>query len=46
MEQIRIIKEMREADAGRGRTGKFIRPRFMVWENVPYALKHIRDIMK
>jgi len=34
MEQIRIIKEMREADAGRGRTGKFIRPRFMVWENV------------
>ena len=37
MEQIRIIKEMREADAGRGRTGKFIRPRFMVWENVPGA---------
>lgn len=45
MEQIRIIKEMREADAGRGRTGKFIRPRFMVWENVPYALKHINDVM-
>lgn len=37
MEQIRIIKEMREADAGRGRTGKLIRPRFMVWENVPGA---------
>lgn len=37
MEQIRIIKEMREADAGRGRTGKFIRPRFMVWENVQGA---------
>ena len=37
MKQIRIIKEMREADAGRGRTGKFIRPRFMVWENVPGA---------
>ena len=37
MEQIRIIKEMREADAGRGRTGEFIRPRFMVWENVPGA---------
>ncbi len=37
MEQIRIIKEMREADAGRCRTGKFIRPRFMVWENVPGA---------
>ena len=37
MEQIRIIREMRDADAGRGRTGKFIRPRFMVWENVPGA---------
>ena len=35
MEQIRIIKEMRGADAGRGRTGRFIRPRFMVWEQVP-----------
>ena len=37
MKQIRIIKEMREADVRRGRTGKFIRPRFMVWENVPGA---------
>lgn len=37
MEQIRIIKEMREADARTGRTGQFIRPRFMVWENVPGA---------
>lgn len=37
MEQIRLIKEMREADAKRGRTGKEIRPRFMVWENVPGA---------
>lgn len=37
MEQIRIIKEMREADVRRGHTGKFIRPRFMVWENVPGA---------
>lgn len=37
MEQIRIIKEMREADVRGGRTGKFIRPRFMVWENVPGA---------
>ena len=37
MEQIRIIKEMREADVRRGRAGKFIRPRFMVWENVPGA---------
>ena len=46
MEQIRIIKEMREADAGRGRTGKFIRPRFMVWENVPYVLQRINDVMR
>ena len=37
MEQIRVIKEMREADVQRGSTGKFIRPRFMVWENVPGA---------
>lgn len=37
MEQIRIIKEMRAADEARGRTAKFIRPRFMVWENVPGA---------
>jgi len=36
MEQIRIIKEMREADAKR--TTEFVRPRFMVWENVPGAL--------
>ena len=34
MEQIRMIKELRNADIRRGRTGKFIRPRFMVWENV------------
>ena len=38
MEQIRIIKEMREKDGCNGRTGEFIRPRFMVWENVPGAL--------
>ena len=37
MEQIRIIKEMRKADELRGRTGIFIRPRYMVWENVPGA---------
>lgn len=35
MEQIRIIKEMRDKDAKAGRTGADIRPRFMVWENVP-----------
>lgn len=38
MEQMRIIKEMREADEQRGRTDEFIRPRYMVWENVPGAL--------
>ena len=37
MEQIRIIKEMRDKDAKSGRTGTDIRPRFMVWENVPGA---------
>jgi len=38
MEQIRIVKEMREADVRSGRTNEHIRPRFMVWENVPGAL--------
>ncbi len=38
MEQIRIIKEMRKNDENRGRTAEFIRPRYMVWENVPGAL--------
>lgn len=33
-EQIRIVKEMRESDRAAGRTGKQIRPRYMVWENV------------
>lgn len=37
MEQIRIIKEMRHRDEQRGRTGESIRPRYMVWENVPGA---------
>lgn len=37
MEQIRVVKEMREEDRKRGRTGNAIRPRFMVWENVPGA---------
>lgn len=36
-QQIRIVKEMRNSDIKRGRTGKDIRPRFMVWENVPGA---------
>lgn len=38
MEQIRIIKEMRQVDAERGHRGRFIRPRYMVWENVVGAL--------
>lgn len=37
MEQIRIITEMREKDKQNGRTAQFIRPRFMVWENVTGA---------
>mgnify|MGYP000970133026 CR=1 FL=1 len=36
-EQIRIVKEMRESDEADGKTGSDIRPRFMVWENVPGA---------
>ncbi len=34
MEQIRVIKEMRDATK---RTNQLIRPRYMVWENVPGA---------
>lgn len=38
MEQIRLIKEMRENDKRtNGRTDATARPRFMVWENVPGA---------
>ena len=37
MEQIRVVKEMRQAEKERGRTGVDIRPRYMVWENVPGA---------
>lgn len=37
MEQIRVIKEMREHDKQLGRAGELIRPRYMVWENVPGA---------
>ena len=37
MEQVRIVKEMREHDRSTGRTGDMVRPRFMVWENVPGA---------
>ena len=41
MEQIRVIKEMREHDKSNklqsGRANEPIRPRYMVWENVPGA---------
>lgn len=42
MEQLRVIKEMRCADIARGRTGRNIRPRWMVWENVPGAFSSNR----
>lgn len=38
MEQIRVIKEMRAHDKQLGWAGELIRPRYMVWENVPGAL--------
>lgn len=34
MEQVRIVKEMREADKKNGWTGDMVRPRYLVWENV------------
>ena len=37
MEQIRCIKELRQQDVNNGRTGAMVRPRWMVWENVPGA---------
>ena len=37
IEQIRVIEEMRENDKRNGRTGVDVRPRYMVWENVPGA---------
>lgn len=45
MEQIRVVKEMRDADERRGRTAHTVRPRYMCWENVPYVLKCIRHVM-
>ena len=45
LEQTRITKEMRYADILRGRTGIDVRPRWFIWENVPYVLKCIRHIM-
>ena len=37
MEQIRIVKEMREHDRATGRPNELVRPRYMVWENVSGA---------
>ena len=37
VEQVRIAKEMREQDVRNGRSGYDVRPRYMVWENVPGA---------
>ncbi len=42
MEQVRLVKEMRKQDERRRnsfgrRTDQFVRPRYMVWENVPGA---------
>ena len=36
-EAVRIAKEMRAHDRAIGRTGVDVRPRFLVWENVPGA---------
>jgi len=38
MDQVRIVKEMRERERASGRTDQFIRPRYFGWENVPGAL--------
>lgn len=45
MEQIRVIREMREHDRANGWSGEFIRPRYMVWENVPgaFSSNHGKD---
>ena len=37
MEQIRVIKEMRQHERDTGRANDMVRPRYMVWENVPGA---------
>lgn len=37
LEMVRVIKEMRQEDKKRGKTGINARPRFVIWENVPGA---------
>ena len=34
MEQVRIVREMRERDRSIGRPGIAVRPRYLIWENV------------
>lgn len=48
MEQIRIAKEMREADASRRRTDDDVSPRYMVWENVggAFSANSARDFQE
>lgn len=45
MDQIRLVKEMREHDRSIGRAGVDVRPRWMVWENVPgaFSSNHGKD---
>lgn len=38
-EAVRIAKEMRNHDRATGRAGVDVRPRFLVWENVPRSLQ-------
>ena len=42
VEQVHIVKEMREEDKRNGRTGDMVRPRFLVWENVVGAFSSNR----
>lgn len=42
MEQVRIVKEMRENEIRNGRPAELVRPRYMVWENVPGAFSSNR----
>lgn len=37
LDQVRIVKEMRRADEGRCIPDHLVRPRYLVWENVPGA---------
>lgn len=45
MEQIRVVKEMRDHDRSIGRSSVAVRPRYMVWENVPgaFSSNHGKD---